>query len=119
MVNAKMLINLFHIFVVVPFFLYIGYHKETTAPSVFTFLMFLGLFVFMYHAYRYWITGWSINMMHLFIGTFLILIGYYGESLPSAFFNVFYLLAFIVFTWHSYLLYSRLETPVVPAITKQ
>lgn len=45
-------INLFHIFIVAPLLLYIGYMGDEAIPQAFTILLILAPIVFFYHLYR-------------------------------------------------------------------
>lgn len=45
-------INLFHIFIVAPLFIYVGYMGTKAMPQLFTVLMFLSIVVLLYHLYR-------------------------------------------------------------------
>jgi hypothetical protein len=46
-------INLFHILVVAPLLLYVGYNKGATPEFIFTLLIIMAVLVLLYHGYRY------------------------------------------------------------------
>ena len=110
MVNQRILVNLFHIFLVAPLFAYIGYNKSKTPSSIFTFLAFVAGFVILYHAYRYYNTTWWINLMHVFIGASMLALSLMGQSLPDKAFYLYYFSAALVIIWHSHLIYTRLPS---------
>lgn len=45
-------INIFHILVVAPLFIYVGWFGASTPPAIFTLLLVLAPIVLLYHAYR-------------------------------------------------------------------
>ncbi len=45
-------INMFHIFIVAPLLIYMGYYGSKSAPRSFTALLVMAPAIFLYHAYR-------------------------------------------------------------------
>ncbi len=103
------IINLFHIFLVVPFFLYLGIQKDAAPKAVFWVALGLGIIVTLYHAYKSYIRYTSgsamiwINLIHaLFVGPLLIFIGSQQEKTPRSAYELLLLLAFAAGGYHLY-----------------
>jgi hypothetical protein len=107
--DTHSLINLFHILLVVPLFLYVGISRTDTTNSLFNFLLVLGLFVTIYHLYKgymRYVSGsslWWINFIHFFyIGPLLVYIGMKKEATPRSAFEILLLFAFAAGGYHLY-----------------
>lgn len=105
--DPRIIVNLFHILVVAPLFLFIGYYKSDTSETVFNFVVFLSLFVIAYHAWRYYQTGWFINYVHIFIGIVLLILSFFGKKLPNFIFYIFYVMASLVIGIHGFIFFDR------------
>jgi len=107
--DTHTLINLLHIFVIVPFLLYVSIMKTDIPEQVSYFLMGLGGFVTVYHAYKLFIrfkmnSGFAwINAIHaLYVGPLLFYIGYKQKDTPRSAFELLMLLAFAAGGYHIY-----------------
>jgi len=107
--DTHTLINLLHIFVIVPFLLYVSIVKTDIPEQVSYFLMGLGGFVTLYHAYKLFIrfkmnSGFAwINAIHaIYIGPLLFYIGYKQKDTPRSAFEILMLFAFAAGGYHLY-----------------
>lgn len=105
--DFRMVINLIHILVVVPLFVYIGYRKSNSSYNLVSIMVGLSILVILYHVWKYWKTGWWINYIHIFIGGFLLIFSLLTYKLPNFAFNLYYILAFIILIVHGYLFMNR------------
>jgi len=111
--DTHTLVNILHILIIVPFFLYVGIIKTDIHESVFTLLMVLGLLITLYHGYKLMIRlqlksglAW-INAIHvLFVGPLLFYIGYKNKDTPRSAFELLLLIAFAAGGYHLYELAS-------------
>ena len=104
------IINLFHILLVGPLFLYVGINREALGKYMFTFLLVLGAFITVYHIYlaynklKQGLSAW-VNYIHfLIIGPLLVYIGYLGLETPRKMFEILLLLGMASIGYHGYYL---------------
>jgi len=106
--------NLFHVFIVAPLFLYVGFARNSTPTIVFDLLGILGLGVLVYHLYRAYEqlknnqSAW-INWIHIFLVVPLLLIlGYLKQDASPRYFEMLLLLGFAGLGYHgAYLIKDR------------
>lgn len=111
--DYHILISIFHIFIVVPFFLYIGLQRSALPAGVYEVCFGLGMVVLLYHAYRSYIrilasspNAWR-NLLHvLFVAPLLLYLGKKGKDANRAAYDMLLLVAFGAFGFH---LYSIIE----------
>jgi hypothetical protein len=109
--DTHLVLSLFHIFAVVPFFLYIALNRANTPLTVYKVAFVVGLVITLYHAYKAflkWKAGsqslW-VNVMHmLFFGPLLIYIGYMEQGTPRAAYELLALAGFAALGYHIYYL---------------
>jgi hypothetical protein len=114
MSNGHINISIFHIFAVVPFFLYVAFMRGQLVPWVFTVLTGLGLLIGVYHAYKVFLkykahspSIW-VNIIHvLFIAPLMIYIGSQAYDTPRWAFEVLAMLGFGALGYH---IYSIIQT---------
>jgi hypothetical protein len=107
--DIHLLLSLFHIFVVVPFFLYIALNRASTTQTVYKVAFVLGIFITLYHGYKALMkfragsqSLW-VNMIHLlFIGPLLIYIGFLEQETPRAAYELLALSGFGALGYHIY-----------------
>jgi hypothetical protein len=107
MIDTHFVLALFHIFIVVPFFLYIFIQRAATPEYIYNILFFVGLFILVYHTYKallkYSTNSLSlwINLIHIFIiAPLLIYIGYYGKKTNRAAYELLGLTTFAALGYH-------------------
>ena len=107
--DSHLLLSLFHIFAVVPLFLYVALSRSDTPEGVYTALLVIGVVITLYHAYKAVLrirSGSSmvwVNAIHaLFIGPLLIYIGSKGKDTPRAAYEILALFGFAALGYHIY-----------------
>jgi hypothetical protein len=105
--DKHLLIALFHIALVVPFFLYIGFQRAATPEWVYNVLFGLGLIILAYHGVKAGIKlmaqgmGAWVNIIHaLIIAPLIIYIGYYGKKTPRPAYEMLLMVAFAALGYH-------------------
>lgn len=107
--DTHLLLSLFHIFGVVPFFLYIALNRANTTYTAYKAAFVVGLIVTLYHAYKAllkWKAGsqslW-VNLMHMFfVGPLLVYIGYMEQQTPRAAYELLAIAGFGAAGYHIY-----------------
>jgi glucose uptake protein GlcU len=114
--NAHVVLSLFHIFAVVPLFLFVALSRTNTPHYLYTTFLVLGLVILVYHgwkAMRRFLIGSSalwINLIHvLFVAPLLLFIGYKGKDTPRYAYELLALIAFAALGYHAYALILELN----------
>ncbi len=115
-VNAHITISLFHIFAVVPFFLYVAFVRGQLPPWIFPVLLGLGLLLAVYHSYKtlvkwkaHSLSAW-VNILHvLAVAPLLIYIGAKSYDTPRWAFEVLAMLGFAALGYHLYSIVLELQ----------
>lgn len=115
--DPHILISLFHIFAVVPFFLYVAFMRSAIPNWIFTAMLVLGVGIGLYHGYkalrRYQIQSpylW-VNMVHvLYVAPLLIYIGYYEKTTPRPAFELLAMVGFAALGYHLYSLILNINS---------
>lgn len=107
--DIHVLLNLFHIFFVVPFFLWVGISRSNIPESVYAVLLALGIFITLYHgfkAYRRFLAKSSyiwVNLIHMiWIGPLLMYIGANKKDTPRSAYELLLLSGFAALGYHTY-----------------
>jgi hypothetical protein len=107
--DTHIIINLFHIILVVPFLLWIGISRGSFPDWIFTTLLALGIIVFFYQGYKAYTRILSqsyyiwVNLIHvLWIAPLLIYIGYRKKDTPRPAYELLLLTAFGALGYHMY-----------------
>ena len=107
--DSHLLLALFHIFAVVPLFLYVAISKANTATAVYGFLLILGAVIFLYHGYKAWkrfvagSPGLWVNVIHVFyVAPLLMYIGYREKDTPRYAYELLALVGFAALGYHMY-----------------
>lgn len=115
--DTHLLLSLFHIFAVVPFFLFIALNRANTSQTVYRIAFIIGIVITLYHAYKAflkWKAGSAslwVNLIHmLFVGPLLIYIGYNETLTPRAGYELLALAGFGALGYHLYHLVGMLTT---------
>lgn len=100
-------LHAFHLFAVVPFFLYVALTRSSMPTAVFYSLIALGILLVVYHGYKAvvrYIGGsnyWWVNLIHaLIVGPLLIYIGVKQKEAPRAAYEGLFLLTFAALGYH-------------------
>ena len=107
--DTHSIINLIHIFIIVPFLLFVSIQQYNLCEQMFYFLMGLGGFVTLYHAYKLLLRyqknssyAW-VNALHVFyVGPLLFYIGYKGKETSETAYQLLMLLTFAAGGYHLY-----------------
>lgn len=116
-ISAHMILSLFHIFLVAPFLLYVGFMRSSIPRWVYWFTLGLGILIILYHAMKAYTkfiqknpTLW-VNLIHtLIVGPLLVYIGAYQFDTPRPAYEVLLMTAFAALGYHFYSLVSMLQT---------
>lgn len=107
--DTQSLVNLFHILIVVPLFLWVGTQREKVPQAAFWVLLCLGLLVTVYHAQKTYVryqAGSSliwVNLIHmLLIGPLLLYIGWHQKDTPRPAYEMLILAGFGALGYHMY-----------------
>ena len=114
--DTHLLLSLFHIFAVVPFFLYIALSKASTTYTVYKIAFVVGIAITLYHAYKALLkfragsqSLW-VNLIHmLFIGPLLIYIGLMETQTPRAAYELLAISGFGAAGYHVYYLIQMMN----------
>lgn len=114
--NGHIVLSLFHILIVVPFFLYVAFVRGQLMPWIFTVLQSLGIILLVYHAYKT-IIKWKanslsvwINILHVIaVAPILIYIGSKGYDTPRWAFEVLAMLGFAALGYHLYSMVNEIK----------
>ena len=82
MFNYTLTISLFHLIVVVPTLLYVGFKGKDAGQNAYNLLLLLGILLAIFHTYRaLTVKSPDINIMHLlFIAPLILYIGYMQQN---------------------------------------
>lgn len=107
--DSHLLLSLFHIFAVVPLFLYVALSRGNTVKGVYGFLLVLGAIILLYHLFKAWkrYTSGSpllwVNLIHVFyVAPLLIYIGYREKDTPRYVYELLAMVAFAALGYHTY-----------------
>jgi len=109
MIDTHFILAIFHLFIVVPFLLYIFIQRAATPDYIYNILLIVGLFILVFHTYkallRYSANSiylW-INLIHIIlIAPLLIYIGFNAKKVSSPAYELLGLLTFAAFGYHLY-----------------
>ncbi len=114
--NTHIILASFHILVVVPFFLYVGFTRAANPEWIYNLLLGLGLFIFAYHAFKSAVRYIArspyiwVNLFHaLLIAPLLVYIGLYGKKTPRAGYELLLIAAFAALGYHMYNLFLEIN----------
>ena len=114
--DTHLLLSLFHIFAVVPFFLYIALSRANTSYTVYKLAFVLGIFIILYHGYKAMLkfragsqSLW-VNLLHLlFVGPLLTYIGLMETQTPRAAYELLAIAGFGAGGYHLYNIITMLN----------
>ena len=107
--DSYFLVAIFHVAVIVPLLLWVGFNRAATPEWLYSTLFGLGILVLVYHSYKaiarliaaspvVW-----INLIHVFlIAPLLLWIGYYAKRTERPAYDMLLIAAFGAFGYHLY-----------------
>jgi hypothetical protein len=105
--NSHLLLAIFHLVFVAPFFLYVGFQRAATPDWAYNLLFGLGLFMLAYHGMKSIVRYYAqspaiwINLIHTFIiAPLLIWIGYQGKKTGRPAYEMLLMTAFAALGYH-------------------
>jgi len=109
LIDSHIAVNLFHIFAIAPFFLYVAIVRGQLVPWIFSLLTGLGIVLLVYHGYKTFLK-WKaqspslwVNAIHVFaVAPLLIFIGSKGYDTPRWAFELLALISFGALGYHIY-----------------
>jgi hypothetical protein len=114
-VDAHMILSLFHLVMVIPLFLFVGYQRSDTPRWVYASLLMIGLVVLLYHGVRlvqrYGRSplAW-VHVLHVFlVAPLLCYLGWLGRDAPRWAYETILLLGFGAGGYHLFQLVKGLE----------
>ena len=120
MIDKHVIISLFHIIIVVPFFAYIFINKSSTPEWAYTLLFSLGIIVLLFHFYKSVVKFMAqsnslwINVVHVVaVAPIMIYIGYTSKNTPRPAYEILSLITFAALGYHLYSMIDNLDTSVL------
>ena len=107
--DARVLLNLFHILFVAPLFLWTGMARSTLPPFMYIVLLILGIIVTIYQGYKAYVRFLEksnyiwVNLVHvLLVGPLLLYVGIYKKDTPRPAYELMLLTGFAALGYHLY-----------------
>lgn len=114
--DQHFILSLFHIFLVVPLLLFVGFQRASTPSWLYTALFAIGSVILLYHGYKLAIrisqrSGYAwVNAIHvILIAPLLIYIGYHKRETPRAPYELLLMLGFAAAGYHMFSLVKQTE----------
>ena len=121
--DVHMMLSLFHMAVVVPLFLFVGYQRSDTPQWVYLSLLSIGLVVLLYHTVRlvqrYGRSSFIwVNILHILtVAPLLCYVGWHGRDTPRWAYELILILGFGAGGYHLFQFVKGLE--VYPEIQRK
>ncbi len=105
--DTHLLLAIFHLVLIVPLFLYVGFQRAATPDWLYHVLFGVGLLVFVYHAMKSF-TRWVakspavwVNLVHVaIVAPLLVWIGYYGKKTERPAYEMLLMVGFAALGYH-------------------
>lgn len=113
--DIHFVLSLFHLVLVVPLFLFVGYQRSDTPQWVYVSLLSIGMVVTLYHGVRLVqrygrsVFAWVHSLHLLLVGPLLCYIGWYGRDTPRWAYELLLILGFGAGGYHLFQLVKGLE----------
>ena len=115
-IDKHIVLSMFHILLIVPFFLYIGYQRGATPQWVYMATFVIGAIIGIYHGYKFVIRvltrseyAW-INAIHfILVAPLLLYIGYHKKNTPRFAYELLLMLGFAAGGYHLFSLVKLLD----------
>ena len=115
--DSHVVLAVFHLIIIVPFLLFIGFKRADTPHWIYMALFAMGMIILLYHSFRLFTrlrsgssNAW-INAIHvLLVAPLLLYIGYHKKETPRSAYELLLLLAFSAGGYHTFSLVRLLDT---------
>lgn len=115
-IDIHFLLSVFHLLIIAPLFLFVGFQRAATPRWLYTVLLSLGILIGVYHGWR-GLVRWQarsartwVNLFHvLAVAPLLTYIGYLGEGTPRAAYELLMILTWGLVGYHVFNLVRLLE----------
>ena len=106
-IDRHFVLSVFHILIIVPFFLYIGFQRSETPAWLYNSTLAIGFFIVLYHGFKFGVRmarnsdfAW-VNAIHiLLVGPLLIYIGWHKQNTPRMAYELLLMLGFAATGYH-------------------
>ena len=110
------MLSLFHILVIAPLLLFVGFQRADTPPWLYNVFLVMGIIILFYHGYRLSVrlrdnSGYAwVNLIHmLFVAPLLLYIGYHKKETPRSAYEITMMLGFAALGYHLFSLVRSIE----------
>jgi membrane-bound metal-dependent hydrolase YbcI (DUF457 family) len=110
------MLSLFHILIIAPLLLFVGFQRADTPPWLYHVFLVLGFIILFYHGYRLSVrlrdnSGYAwVNLIHmLFVAPLLLYIGYHKKETPRSAYEITMMLGFAAIGYHLFSLVRNIE----------
>lgn len=114
--DKHFVLSLFHLLIIVPFFLYVGVYRASTHPWVYKALLALGVILLLFHGSKFLSRLATksdyayINAIHaLLFAPLLIYIGWHQQDTPRAAYEALLMITFAALGYHMFSLVRILQ----------
>jgi hypothetical protein len=114
--DQHVVLSLFHLLIIVPFFLYVGVYRASTHPWVYRALLIVGGMLLLFHGFKFMSRLSSrsdyayINAIHvLLIAPLLMYIGWNQQDTPRAAYEALLMVSFAALGYHMFSLVRILQ----------
>lgn len=111
--DQHIVLSLFHLLIIVPFFMYIGLYRASTHPWVYKALLVLGGLLLLFHGSKLIVRPRSdyayINAIHVLFAPLLLYIGWHQQDTPRAAYEILLMLTFAALGYHTFSLVRILQ----------
>jgi len=115
--DQHFILSIFHLVIIAPFLLFIGFKRATTPTWVFQSLLAIGSVVMAYHFYRM-LFRWKahssfiwVNIIHVvLIAPLLLFIGFQQKDTPTMYYELLLMLAFALVGYHLFSMIRHIDS---------
>ncbi len=121
MLDKYLLVVVFHVAVIAPLLMFVGFTRAATPEWLYNVLFGMGILVFLYHGYKAFmrLLAYSpviwVNLIHvLIVAPLLLWIGYHAKTTGRPAYDMLLMTAFAAFGFHLYKLVVISQTFIKP-----